>query len=99
MVPRWGDIAATLCRLRRDDSVHGDTNRRATLSASIMPPAADPRNHRHIVQRAFEYWCNVDKDLGDRVEKGVRGGSLWTVDLMGVDHACCNGRLFAVAPA
>ena len=29
-----------------------------------------------VVQCAFEYWCNVDKDLGDRVEKGVRAGSL-----------------------
>ena len=22
--------------------------------------------------RAFEYWHNVDKDLGDRIEQGVR---------------------------
>jgi catalase len=27
-----------------------------------------------VLQRAFEYWHNVDKDLGDRVEKGVRTG-------------------------
>ena len=26
-----------------------------------------------ILQRAFEYWRNVDKDLGDRIEAGVRG--------------------------
>ena len=25
-----------------------------------------------VLQRAFEYWRNVDKDLGKRVEKGVR---------------------------
>jgi catalase len=25
-----------------------------------------------VLQRAFEYWRNVDKDLGDRVESGVR---------------------------
>ena len=25
-----------------------------------------------ILQRAFEYWRNVDKDLGDRIEAGVR---------------------------
>ena len=25
-----------------------------------------------VLQRAFEYWRNVDKDLGDRVEHGVR---------------------------
>ena len=27
-----------------------------------------------VLQRAFEYWRNVDGDLGDRVEKGVRDG-------------------------
>ena len=25
-----------------------------------------------VLKRAFEYWHNVDKDLGDRVESGVR---------------------------
>ena len=25
-----------------------------------------------VLQRAFEYWRNVDKDLGDRIEPGVR---------------------------
>jgi catalase len=25
-----------------------------------------------VLLRAFEYWHNVDKDLGDRVEAGVR---------------------------
>jgi catalase len=27
-----------------------------------------------VLQRAFEYWRNVDKDLGDKVEQGVRAG-------------------------
>jgi catalase len=27
-----------------------------------------------VLQRAFEYWRNVDEDLGQRVEKGVRAG-------------------------
>ncbi|GAF48595.1 hypothetical protein RW1_056_00230 [Rhodococcus wratislaviensis NBRC 100605] len=27
-----------------------------------------------VLQRAFEYRRNIDKDLGDEVEKGVRGG-------------------------
>ena len=27
-----------------------------------------------VLERAFQYWKNVDKDLGDRVEKGVRDG-------------------------
>jgi catalase len=25
-----------------------------------------------VLERAFQYWRNVDKDLGDRVESGVR---------------------------
>jgi catalase len=25
-----------------------------------------------VLQRAFEYWRNVDKHLGDRIETGVR---------------------------
>jgi catalase len=28
-----------------------------------------------VLQRAFEYWSNVDKELGQRVEKGVRAGN------------------------
>ena len=27
-----------------------------------------------VLQRAFEYWRNVDKDLGDRIEKGICAG-------------------------
>jgi catalase len=27
-----------------------------------------------VLERAFQYWRNVDTDLGDRVEKGVREG-------------------------
>jgi catalase len=25
-----------------------------------------------VLLRAFEYWRNVDKNLGDRIERGVR---------------------------
>jgi catalase len=25
-----------------------------------------------VLQRAFEYWHNVDKNLGDKIEAGVR---------------------------
>jgi catalase len=27
-----------------------------------------------VLQRAFEYWRNVDKHIGDRIEQGVRTG-------------------------
>jgi catalase len=33
----------------------------------LLKGVSDP-----TLQRAFEYWCNVDKDLGDRVEQEVR---------------------------
>ena len=26
-----------------------------------------------VLQRAIEYWCNVDKTLGDRIAKGLKG--------------------------
>ena len=25
-----------------------------------------------VLQRAFDYWRNVDTEIGDRIEKGVR---------------------------
>ncbi|MCB1020724.1 MAG: catalase, partial [Acidobacteria bacterium] len=34
------------------------------LSAGVSEP---------VLQRAFEYWRNIDPDIGARVEKGVRG--------------------------
>jgi len=27
-----------------------------------------------VLQRAFEYWRNIDKQLGDRIEQAVRNG-------------------------
>jgi catalase len=35
----------------------------------LLDGVSDP-----VLERAFEYWRNVDHDLGDRVEKGVRAG-------------------------
>jgi len=26
-----------------------------------------------VLQRAFEYWRNIDKKIGDRIAKGVKG--------------------------
>jgi hypothetical protein len=28
-----------------------------------------------VLQRAFDYWRNVDTDLGNRIEKGVRAAN------------------------
>jgi catalase len=27
-----------------------------------------------VLKRAFQYWRNVDQDLGERIEKNVRAG-------------------------
>ncbi len=27
-----------------------------------------------VLQRAFEYWRNIDKEIGDRIAKGVNAG-------------------------
>jgi catalase len=35
------------------------------LSAAVSEP---------ILQLAFEYWKNVDKEIGDRIEQAVRRG-------------------------
>jgi hypothetical protein len=30
-----------------------------------------------VLQRAFQYWRNVDKNLGDKIEPGVRAQQGW----------------------
>ena len=27
-----------------------------------------------VLQRAFEYWSNIDQNIGDRIRQGVSGG-------------------------
>jgi catalase len=27
-----------------------------------------------VLQRAFDYWRTIDKEIGDRIAKGVKGG-------------------------
>jgi catalase len=29
-----------------------------------------------VLERAFEYWKNIDKETGDKIEAAVRDGSL-----------------------
>jgi catalase len=62
----WGQ-AGTLVREVFDDA------ERARLVGNIVGHLLDGVTEP-VLQRAFEYWHNVDKDLGDRVEKGVRTG-------------------------
>jgi catalase len=62
----WGQ-AGTLVR-----EVFNDAERKRLVDnivGHLLDGVTEP-----VLQRAFEYWHNVDKDLGDRVEKGVRAG-------------------------
>jgi catalase len=84
--PLWhldGDMVRTAYTLRRDDD---DWGQAGTLVRHVMDDAARDRLVGNIVghllngvtepvlQRAFQYWANVDRNLGERVEKGVRDG-------------------------
>jgi catalase len=66
---------------RRDDDDFGQAG---TLVREVLDDAARERLVSNIVghlsdgvsepvlERAFEYWSNVDKNLGERIEAGVR---------------------------
>jgi catalase len=84
--PLWhldGDMVRTAYTLRRDDD---DWGQAGTLVRQVMDDAARDRlvgnitGHllngvtEPVLERAFQYWKNVDPDLGERVEKGVRAG-------------------------
>jgi catalase len=62
----WGQ-AGTLVRVVMNDA------ERARLVDNIVGHLLDGVTEP-VLQRAFEYWRNVDDDLGQRVEKGVRAG-------------------------
>jgi catalase len=76
-------MVRTAYTLRRDDD---DWGQAGTLVRQVMDDAARDRLVGNIVghllngvtepvlQRAFQYWTNVDRNLGERVEKGVRDG-------------------------
>ena len=80
-----GEMVRTAYTLRSDDD---DWGQAGTLVRDVMNDAERDRLVANIVghlldgvtepvlQRAFEYWRNVDVDLGERVEKGVRAGSV-----------------------
>ncbi|MGH3946290.1 MAG: catalase, partial [Pseudonocardiaceae bacterium] len=78
-----GDMVRNAYALRADDD---DWGQAGTMVREVLDDAARERLVNNVVGhllkgvtepillRAFEYWRNVDKDLGDRVEQGVRAG-------------------------
>ena len=84
---RWytdGEMVRQAYTLRRDDD---DWSQAGTLVRDVFDDAARERLASNIIghvsdgvtepvlSRVFEYWRNVDTDLGRRVEDGVRSGS------------------------
>jgi catalase len=78
-----GDMVRAAYTLRSDDD---DWGQAGTLVRQVLDDAARDRLVSNVVghllggvsepvlQRAFQYWKNVDQTLGERIEKGVRGG-------------------------
>jgi catalase len=83
-VPTWqadGDIMRTAYVDHAEDD---DWGQPGTLVREVMDDAARERLVDNVVghllngvsepvlERAFEYWHNIDKEIGDRIEAGVR---------------------------
>jgi catalase len=76
-----GEMVHAAYTKRRDDDDFGQAG---TLVREVMDDAARARlvsnvaGHlsngvtEPILQRAFEYWRNIDREIGDRIEKAVR---------------------------
>ena len=62
----WGQ-AGTLVREVMDEA--GRNRLVSNIVGHLLDGVTEP-----VLERAFEYWRNVDKDLGQRVEDGVRAG-------------------------
>lgn len=77
-----GDFVREAYTLRKDDNDFVQAN---TLIRKVMDDDARDRLVNNIVghlkdgvtepvlKRAFEYWKNIDKEIGARIEKGVKG--------------------------
>lgn len=76
-----GDMVRTAYTLREDDDDWGqagtmvrevlDDDARARLTDNVVGHLLNGVSEP-VLLRAFDYWRNVDKDLGDRIESGVR---------------------------
>jgi catalase len=62
----WGQ-AGTLVREVLDDAARDRLVN--NIVGHLLNGVTEP-----VLERAFEYWSNVDKELGERIEKGVRAG-------------------------
>jgi catalase len=79
-----GDMVRTAYKLRPDDD---DWGQAATLVREVMDDAARARLASNVaghlrngvsepvLERAFEYWKNIDKEVGDKIEGAVRNSA------------------------
>lgn len=77
-----GNFVREAYTLRKDDNDFVQAN---TLIRKVLTEEARERLVSNVVghlkdgvsepvlQRAFQYWKNIDKEIGERIEKGVRG--------------------------
>jgi catalase len=78
-----GDMVRTAYTLRAEDDDYGQAHtfvrkvlndeERARLVSNIAGHLSN-RVSEPVLQRAFQYWKNVDEELGDRIEQAVRAG-------------------------
>ncbi|MGE0671380.1 MAG: catalase, partial [Parachlamydiales bacterium] len=78
-----GEFVHAAYTLRKDDddwSQAGDLVRKVMNDAQRERLVANVVGHlkngvsEPVLQRAFEYWSHIDKDVGERIKKGVKGG-------------------------
>jgi catalase len=79
-----GDMVRSAYTLRPDDDDWGQAN---TLVRQVMDEAARERlvsnvaGHlrngvsKEVLDRVFDYWKNIDKEVGDKIEAAARNGS------------------------
>jgi catalase len=77
-----GEFIRAAYTKRKDDDDFGQAG---TMVRKVLDDAARDRLVSNVVghlkkgvsepvlQRAFEYWRNIDKEIGDRIAKGVNG--------------------------
>jgi len=77
-----GEFIRAAYSLRKDDD---DWGQPGTLVRKVMNDEERDRLVANVVghlkagvsepvlERAFEYWRNIDKEIGDRIAKGVKG--------------------------
>jgi catalase len=78
-----GEFMRAAYTLRKDDDDFGqpgtlireimDDDQRDRLVSNVVGHLKDGVSEP-VLERAFEYWRNIDQEIGERIEKGVRSG-------------------------